>query len=220
MKAKWLGAAIVFAAVGGCTTNNNTVLTTPDMAGASPAPACTPNAKECVSSTLARVCPADGSGWLAVQCQNGETCKGGDCGLDVTTVPCLPSDSFCTSDTTALICNGNGMGFSMKTCPTNTQCVNGGDCLGSSCIIGSSICDGLLVRNCSADGSTYTMPSHCPTGQACSDMAGGLCAAAACTPGNCNFECGNKATDPNSTDSGFFSTCQDTGLGWRWISLA
>ena len=91
MKARWLGAALVFAAVGGCDTTNTIVQGTPDMAGASPAPACTPNAKECVSSTLARVCPADGSGWLAVQCAFGETCSGGDCGLDVNTVPCSPS---------------------------------------------------------------------------------------------------------------------------------
>ena len=221
MKARWLGAAIAFAAVGGCDTTNTYVTATPDLAGmASPAPACTPNAKECVSSTLARVCPADGTGWLSVPCPQGQTCTNGDCALDVTTVPCTQADNFCVNSTTALICNSNFMGFKMKACPSGTQCVGQGDCLGASCIVGSSLCEGVQVRNCTADGSSFTMPSPCPTGQACSQQAGNTCAPAACTPGNCSFVCGDKASDPNSSDSGFFSTCQDTQLGFRWVSLA
>jgi hypothetical protein len=219
MKAKWLGAALVFAAMGGCDTTNNTFVTgTPDMAGATPpAPACTPNAKECVSSTLARVCPSDGSGWLAVQCQNGETCNAGDCGLDVNTVSCLPSDSFCVDDTNALICNNSGMGFHMSSCPAKTHCVNSGECAGS-CIVGSGQClDATTVLNCN-DGFTLT-PSPCPTGQACSDAAGGVCITSQCTPGACTAVCGNKTMDPGNNDPNFFSICQDTPFGWQWVAV-
>jgi hypothetical protein len=217
MKAKWLGAALVFAAIGGCDTTNTYVTAVPDMAGASPAPACPPNAKECVSSTLARVCPADGSGWLAVQCSFGETCSGGDCALDLNTVPCSSADNFCVSDTAALLCNGNGMGFTMKSCPANTNCVGAGDCAGS-CLVGSTFCLDIKTELVCNDGLTLT-PSPCPSGQACSDTVG-ACAPAACTPNNCAAECGNKAVDPNNTDPAFFSFCQDSPFGWQWASVA
>jgi hypothetical protein len=217
----WLGAAILFAAVGGCDTTNTYVNSNPDLAGASPAPTtgCTPNAKECVTSTLARVCPSDGSGWLAVQCTGGDTCDQGECSADVNTFPCTPGvDKFCSSDTTALVCNDSGNGFHMVTCPGATHCDQAtGDCAGS-CPVGSGQClDSKTELKCN-DGFTLT-PSPCPTGQACSDTLG-ACAPAACDPSSpCTAVCGQKGVDPTNSDPGFFSFCVDSPTGFQWLSV-
>jgi hypothetical protein len=215
MKAKWL--ALFLVAAGGCDTTNNTIVqaASPDMAGFKPPLGCTPMAKECVTGTLARICPSDGSNWLAVQCQFGETCMNGDCTVDVATVQCTSNDDFCADATTQMLCNTNGMGFHSQTCPTGTKCIQG-LCAGS-CVVGATQCDGTgTVVTCN-DGFHMT-PSACPAGQACSDQAGGVCAAAACTPGFCTALCGDKSMDPNNSDPGFFSTCQDTPFGFQWVA--
>src|SRR6185503_17738794 len=133
-------------------------------------------------------------------------------------VTCTSDDDFCTGDTTALVCNTNGVGFMMKTCPANTHCVDNGQCAGS-CTIGDSFCFDATTKLSCDDGFTYT-PTPCASGEVCSDAAGGVCLAAPCSPADaCQAVCGNKATDPNSTDANFFSLCTDTPQGWQWLSV-
>ena len=215
------------ATLGGCDTTNTNNYFFADMAttqtggsdGSSLGQACKPNTQDCVNDSLARVCPSDGSGWLAVQCAFGEICQAGNCVFDQQGTSCLPSDSFCTGDTTALVCNDNGVGFMMLTCPANTNCVGTGQCAGN-CLVGQSMClDANTVAVC-ADGQTFTSAA-CPSGQLCASdgNGGGSCLPNTCTPdtvNGCNAACGNKVADPASTDPGFVSFCEETPQGWRW----
>ncbi len=218
MRMRWAGAVVALALVG-CDTTNNNINEIPDLAtGASPAPACTPNAKSCVNSTLARVCPSDGSGWLAVPCADGSTCTAGDCiAPSPTPQPCTADDNLCTGDTTALICNASGAGFTMTTCPANTQCVGAGQCYGA-CLVGDSFCGDLNTQYVCADGLTYT-PTVCPSGQACGSSAG-ACIPADCDPSSsCDAVCGNKSVDKTDTNTAFTSECDETPNGYKWVSV-
>jgi hypothetical protein len=211
--------AIFAVLLAGCTTNNYTVGADGGAGG------CPPNTKQCVSSTLSRVCPSDGSGWLAVQCNNGETCDmtSGDCTLDVTTVPCNPGDALCTSATMALTCNANGMGYMATTCPTNTTCVGNGTCAGA-CVVGESKCDSATgnLLTC-ADGNTFT-PMACPANQLCvalqtTPFGIAQCLGGACLPdaNGCDTVCGNKL-DTTAVQTNFISQCvvAADGSGWKW----
>ena len=179
---------------------------------------CTPNAKDCVSSTLARICPPDGSGWISYACGTGGTCTDGVCSVPPTS--CSAAQNTCTDAKTALRCNANGLGFTSTACPANTACVGAGICQGA-CVVGAGTCgNGNTVAGVCADGNTITS-SVCGTGQLCvTTSAPGAavqttaCKAAACDPNQCPV-CGNKI-NPAADQTKFTSVCVATPNGFAY----
>src|SRR5579859_1812624 len=172
MRTLALACAVAFAA---CDTTNETKIIIADLSGSVPGDAstinplaCTPNAKECVTSSLARVCPADGTQWLAVQCAPGQKCAAGDCVVDQSL--CVPGEGACTDAKHGLRCMANGMGFAAVDCTTfaGTVCSGAGICQGA-CAVGSSVCADLThVATCS-DGAHQTVGAACDAGKLCVD---------------------------------------------------
>ncbi|MEO6418823.1 MAG: hypothetical protein ABIP39_05420, partial [Polyangiaceae bacterium] len=119
--------AIATVGLNGCTGDSTTnVIENPDASpvgadGASSAQSCTPGVKECVSPSIARVCPADGADWAVKTCADDEKCSNGDCVADANAV-CSAGAGSCVNPTTALRCRANLQGFEQVTCPTGTTC--------------------------------------------------------------------------------------------------
>jgi hypothetical protein len=64
----------VASCLAACTNNSGLPPQVPDLGTA-----CTPRAKDCVGDSVARLCPADGSGWVAIPCAPAQKCMNGDC---------------------------------------------------------------------------------------------------------------------------------------------
>jgi hypothetical protein len=225
MKVRFLGLAILAVAAFGCgNTSSPTDMghpqPTPDLSTPDARQSCTPNAKECVSDALARVCPADGSGWLPVQCQPGYKCTAGDCQPDPNAA-CQPGSGACVDATHGLVCNDNGMGYKMVTCPAKTACAGAGQCEGS-CVVGSSFCINPQTLSTCGDGNSYTSKA-CEAGTLCVDHGDGTsgCAPAGCTPdpNGCAQVCGNKTVAASNTDPGYISFCNATPNGYKWVAV-
>jgi hypothetical protein len=184
---------------------------------------CTPNAKECVNDNLARVCPADGSGWLAQPCHAGEKCAGGECKADPM-APCTSDQNTCMDAMTALRCNMTGNGFDVVTCPAKTTCSGAGVCQGA-CAVGSSFClDTHTVSTC-MDGVVY-QTAACTDSSLCvktgdTPYVTAACKPSECTPGKsgCDLVCGNMV-DSTADQTKFLSRCTSTPDGYRWSALA
>jgi len=140
-------------------------------------PACPPNTTQCVNSTLARVCPSDGSGWLAVTCAPGQTCTNGTgCAGTVGDggTGCTPNTTQCLSSTIEEICPSNGSGWLAVPCAQGNTCTTGGDagtgCTPASitsCTPGSGSCiNSTTALVCNAGGTAYQQVS-CPTNTTC-----------------------------------------------------
>lgn len=230
---RWFAVAVAGAAVAlivnGCTgdTVNNTfssdagAVVTADgsiVVGAK----CTPSAKECVSPALARVCPADGSGWVSQSCRDGEVCDKGDCKADPN-VACIANTGACVSATTALRCRASLQGFEQITCPAGTTCEGEGLCAGA-CVVGSSICLGTGSIGTCLDGNTFTATA-CAGATLCVDVSTSpypvsACTAADCVPDaqGCNTVCGNKSSAA-ADQTKFTSTCIATPAGFKWVAV-
>jgi hypothetical protein len=198
-------AVLVLAAIGCHNGNNNN--------------SCMPMAQECVSDQLARVCPADGSGWLSISCGPGTKCSNGVCAPDAGSAQlCQVGTGSCGDSTHALQCNENGVGFKATSCPANTQCINQGLCQGA-CIVGDTLCDGAGGILTCMDGNTY-MSMVCPAGQYCTTqtptpfgVSQAACQAAACQPGAST--CGNPL-DMTADQTKFRADCVATPTGYNW----
>jgi hypothetical protein len=222
---KRLVLAVVLVAAGCGDTINNTYVTSDGGVGTDANGTCTPNAKECVTDRVARICAADGSGWVSQQCDIGDICSGGDCSPDPN-VACTPGvDGACLDATHGLVCNDNGMGFKTITCPANTGCAGPGICVGS-CIVGESTClDPNTVATC-LDGVKLTTTSCSRGSTACvstgtTPFQTAACKPADCEPGpqGCDTVCGNKTAGATNMDTGFESLCQETPNGYKWVAL-
>jgi hypothetical protein len=181
----------------------------------------TPGAIECVSNTLSRVCAADGT-WVTEQCSNDQTCMGtGGCVL-ATDISCNVTDNGCVDSSHAVVCNSDGKGFQSVTCPTGTTCSGFGTCIGT-CMVGASSCNGAYTVQTCTDGFTVTDTSCQPGTTSCVTTSAGNAPihTAACKPAGCvdnGPTCGNKASDPTSTDPNFTSTCVGSPGGTHWQS--
>lgn len=207
-----LVAVVLFVAIGCGGSSSNT--------GGDGGPACTPATKECVNDEIARVCASDGT-WVPQACQNGSLCMDGMC-VAQQDVACKPADSTCLDQTHALICNTNGVGYTSVSCPANTVCQGLGLCVGT-CVVGSSRCSTTNVVATCTDGFTYTDSACMPGVTSCvtTSASGAALATAACKPIGCTSGasvCGDKATDPSSTDPNYTSSCVTSPAGLRWQS--
>jgi len=213
--------SVATALIGGCGdspgTNND--------GGAISALACTANQKACINDRVARICPADGSNWIILQCSASESCQAGDCVAATAPPTCTAAQNGCLDATTALRCSSSGAGFDSITCPSGTGCTGPGLCDGG-CIVGSSICtDQHTIASCN-DGKTYTAAS-CGEGQACvrtgdSPMITSACKTAACTPdvNGCDAVCGNKADTAATNQQAYVSVCTETPDGYKWVATS
>lgn len=186
-----------------------------------PPPACTPGAKECLDPSLARVCPPDGSGWLAQRCSAGARCENGDCIADVATRPCDRHSGSCVDAKSALRCRDNLQGYEAVQCPEGTTCQGAGLCVGA-CTVGASACTNSTrsLTTC-LDGRGFTT-TVCGPDEACvvTSIAGAPYATAACKPAECHptgctTTCGNKR-DPNADQTKSNSSCVSTPDGYEW----
>jgi hypothetical protein len=139
---------------------------------------CPASTAECVDDSLARVCPADGAGWLAVPCAAGETCQEGAC---VTGEPtCTPGAVDCATSTIARICAADGSTWIPLACGDAEICDQGAcvvDLAAGACTPGATRCDGdRALLTCSASGVGFASLA-CPGTTTCMEAAG----SAACT---------------------------------------
>ena len=87
---------------------------------------CTPNAKECLTTTSHKICSADGSSWgLSINCGTGETCNvaNGECVGTSPTITCTDSDNgkvYETIGTTINKSNDVALNTSTDFCTLNT----------------------------------------------------------------------------------------------------
>jgi hypothetical protein len=177
------------------------------------APACPANTKQCVSTTLARLCPADGSGWLSEPCGAGETCSGA--GVCAGAAGCTPNSQACATPKIAETCAADGSGYVTFPCSANESC-SGGVCVAGDsgtqqgCPPNTKQCvTSTVARVCPADGSAW-LGVACAANQTCSN---GVCvsedAGTACPPGA--QECVN---------SGLARVCPMDGSGWLAVQCA
>jgi hypothetical protein len=213
-----MGALLLATCVGGCGDDDDKKTAAPLQKAVDAGPKCSAGAKECIATKVARVCPADGSGWLTQTCGVGETCQQGECKLDPNAA-CLPGASICVSDTSLVRCKADAKGFDTVNCPADTTC-QAGACVGA-CVVGSSICmNNTTLATCN-DGKVYA-PTACAQGQGCVATAPApfklaACKAADCLPSptSCASVCGDK-TNPSADATKSVSSCVETPNGWKW----
>ena len=177
---------------------------------------CPAGAKECISDTLARVCPADGSAWLSLTCGAGQKCTNGDCGPDPAAT-CSPVMDTCVNGA-ALRCKADGKGLEVVQCPANTACIGAGKCVGA-CEMGASSCKDTKTVSTCTDGMQETLTT-CGDGEYCVTTGTGkaACKPSDCAPSACTV-CGNKV-DANADQTKFVSQCRATPLGYKWEAVA
>jgi len=145
-------------------------------------------------------CPADkprcAVSGFCFECTADAHCTEGVCNEGYCLPPsCTPGEKRCADTTVALICNSAGDGWQSTTCGGGSKCVDG-EC--SGCTPGSTICQGLVVSTCSADGSDYVPGETCPQG----------CANGACS------DC--PLGDKRCTDAGLVEQCLPNGQ-WQVV---
>jgi hypothetical protein len=175
---------------------------------------------ECVTDTIARVCAADGT-WTEQQCSSDQQCMGSGGCVARADISCNFTDSGCVDSTHAVVCNSDGKGFQAVTCPTATTCSGFGECAGT-CTVGSSSCENSNTVVTCTDGFTLTQTNCTPGMTSCVQTSNsGAFETAACKPASCvdnGPTCGNKASDPTSTDPDYASFCQESPSGLQWSS--
>lgn len=117
----------------------------------------------CEDEDTLRTCLEDGTGWLARDCADGETCLDGACVV----LSCEPGDRRCTEDGDAWeSCLEDGTGWSEPTaCEDGSACVEG-VCLAQQCEPGEVVCDETSLLTCDEDGLGWTR-TDCEEGQVC-----------------------------------------------------
>ncbi|MET0386830.1 MAG: hypothetical protein ABW321_12765 [Polyangiales bacterium] len=174
--------------------------------------ACEPEEKACASSAVAKICDADGSGWIEQRCVEGQTCIQGECRPDPES-SCDTGDS-CLDRNTAIRCKGPGQGYELIACDDETYCESG-RCRGSVCAVGSSCIGSNQIRSCVA-GESFE-DTQCATNEICQEAGGDAeCVALQCTAGT--TLCGDPR-DERVDAQRYFTTCVN-GLGSevpRWV---
>lgn len=209
------------AFAGGCSSSTGSSATKDGGASTRESGAsCPANARQCVSSTLARLCPSDGSGWLAESCATGETCTAGVCAADGG-VTCTVNAQQCVSTKITEVCNSAGNGWTVVPCNANETC-NGGVCGAEAGAVGcppntQQCVDSMLARVCPSDGSGWLAVS-CQAGQSCTHGTCAFTADAPCTPGagacltkTTGLQCNAAGTAYASINCPANTTCE--GLG-------
>lgn len=237
-----LGAACfaLTVAVGGCSgdtiNNNNSGLASGDsgidVLGALGTLGCAAGKKDCVSDTVARVCPSDGTSWIAVTCRVGEKCTDGDCKpvAGGATAACIPGDGACLPDGKAIRCRGDGSGYEQLDCPPATTCQNRGICMGTVAVGSSTCSNDRRSVNTFADGFHATVAA-CPANEYCVNLhttAGGFpynvaaCKPSQCKPTAAGAFCGEQTVcgDPLNAaadQTKFVASCLETPSGFKWV---
>jgi hypothetical protein len=183
-------------------------------AGCKSDPACSAGARDCVTDSLARICMADGSGWVTESCAGG-TCKDGVC-----QVPCKAGEAQCADDRVALVCSGTPAAWVAVSCRATEKCDAGAcklDPAALACTPGKKDCatDGI-ARVCAKDGSEWEH-SACAPGYKCDLGDCKFDGAAACTPGTGTCANGTPyrcrdGTGYDSTPCPSGTTCAGAGL--------
>jgi len=163
--------------------------------------ACKPGAKACASDKVAKICDADGSGWVELPCAANETCTMDACGPDPKS-SCDDDANSCVDNKTALRCIGGDKGFEVVKCEGDTYC-EAGRCRGSVCALGSLCMMNNQLREC-VDGKSYK-DSQCGVNEVCQQVKD----VGKCVPRQCDInaaQCGDPR-DPSVDPKKFYSMC-------------
>jgi hypothetical protein len=127
---------------------------------------CKPGTMACASDKVAKICDADGSGWVELPCASNEICKDDKCGPDPKS-SCDDDANTCLDNKTALRCLGGDKGFEVVKCEGDLYC-EAGRCRGAVCSLGSLCMMDNHLREC-VDGKTYR-DSQCGVNQVCQQV--------------------------------------------------
>ncbi|MEY3012760.1 MAG: hypothetical protein RIT45_1495 [Pseudomonadota bacterium] len=180
-------------------------------AGACLVPACTPGEKAC-DGNATKACEADGLAWKPnVPCAQGQTCIGGTCFEQ----QCTPGSTICPSPTTLGACPTGALEWQFSECPTGQSCVvgpAGAVCVTTVCTPGTKVCDGDLVRECSALGTLGDIDADCAA-------VGKTCKVGLCVQPDCIDKDGDgtgvgcpKGPDCDDANPNFAETCPDCAV--------
>ena len=101
-------------------------------------------------------------------CEFPAACVEGYC---VAPVPggCVPGETGpCYGPEQVMTCDATGTAFVPEDCPPSYGCFGDGECKPALCAPGQVFCEGLAAtKACNEDGSGFTEPEPCPTGQYC-----------------------------------------------------
>lgn len=163
--------------------------------------ACTASERKCITDTVVRVCPANATDPVYVECPTGALCRGGAC-----VGSCTPNARSCSASQVARECRADGFGYVEHPCPNDEYCKDGRCAVdpSSACSQGQGDClDSSTALVCKADGSGYETKT-CSSGTTCKNGAcwGRVCAAGSvgCIPSNLSRAAG-------------LSTCNEDGNG-------
>lgn len=167
--------------------------------------ACSPNAHECVSSRIQRICLADGTGWITSDCPDGLKCENGEC-----VGACTPGNKSCAAHSIVRECRTDGAGYTDQPCPSDRMC-DAGTCVPDPSILCSNteysygVCqDDRTLTRCKLDGSGYES-TPCSEGTTCE---GGQCRGPVCAAG----ETSCSSSDVSNLVA--VQTCNDDGSGY------
>lgn len=172
---------------GNCAADGQSFTTTPCSEGeyceegACLPQVCLPNLAFC-EGQLAVHCNANGSEETTTSCSDLEQgCVNGEC-VDFA---CDAGQAFCLDAFTPAQCSADGYSYVESLCPEENYC-DAGFCFLWKCEPSSLFCEGEVVRECEADGSTSVAGTDC-------GAAGKFCYEGACVdclPSCDGLECG------------------------------
>ncbi|MEZ4394664.1 MAG: hypothetical protein R3A48_26625 [Polyangiales bacterium] len=169
-----------------------------DASGACLPQRCTPNARQCVSTTRARICDNRGATAIDTDCASGQRCVDGQCLMNA----CTPNAARCSDAFTRAVCSGDGAMETAARCPTGQRC-DAGACVAQACTPNAARCSDAFTRAvCSADGARETT-TRCGTNQRC---ASGACVAQACAPSSVTCASATVRRVCDSSGSSFVDT--------------
>jgi hypothetical protein len=163
--------------------------------------ACTPGTKACASDKVAKICDADGSGWVELPCAVNEICQKDACAPDPKS-SCDDDANSCIDNKTALRCIGGDKGFEVVKCEGDLYC-EAGRCRGTVCSLGSLCMRDEQLREC-VDGKSYR-DSQCGVNEVCQQVKDiGKCVPRQCNAGD--LACGDPR-DPSVDAKKNYSMC-------------
>jgi hypothetical protein len=164
---------------------------------------CPASTVECVHDRAGRACPADGTGWVAFSCGQGESCSEGAC-VSVEGSTCTAGTKECVSETLARACSADGTQWAAQACGTGQTC-EAGVCTGTFCEPKARICaTATAYKTCDDEGSGW-VATECPGGTVCEQ--GNCIAGGACQPGTGICE-----------DATTLSQCKADGSGYEPVT--
>lgn len=163
---------------------------------------CRPGSTTCIAGATKGICNTNGSAYEAVSCPVSSSCSEIQGVQDCRSWICTPGTKDCDpTGERVRECAQDGLSHASELdCAADGQLCHLAQCLPKLCEPGSIFCQGVEVRECTANGTGSTLLSTCGFNQYC-DEETAACTTQKCTPGGplCDD---NVATSCNAIGSG------------------